>query len=247
MNKQLAALKALLEECLKKCKRAGESDRHQPTDDRRTTNRTDDTPDNTRPMPKVREAPIQVQAHTIKIRIVWRRGTDRSKHTSWRPLSDRIREERLQEGSNTLRAADNDAHHDTSTDDNDDHHYRHHNPTPQSCDEICSSRSMSPQKRDWSSTILSYLNSNGVCSKSASIDFGSYLMIGSCTCYPTSQPSIQISSEKLVCNTQCGTVPCGSKTSCSCGDNCRLDVECRWGGWRQVSERAFVPTAGAVS
>lgn len=120
-------------------------------------------------------------------------------------------------------------------------------PTPQSCDEICSSRSMSPQKRDWSSTILSYLNSNGVCSKSASIDFGSYLMIGSCTCYPTSQPSIQISSEKLVCNTQCGTVPCGSKTSCSCGDNCRLDVECRWGGWRQVSERAFVPTAGAVS
>ncbi len=119
-------------------------------------------------------------------------------------------------------------------------------PATMSCSDLCASKGMTTEQKDWSSYVLSTLNSQGVCAKSATMDFGSYLRSGSCICYPTGEPSIQISGEKLACNSQCGVVPCGSSTECSCGERCTLKVECRWGGWKKLSAQQYVPTV-AVS
>ncbi len=116
---------------------------------------------------------------------------------------------------------------------------------PKSCSEICSSKGMSVTKTDWSSQILSNLNQNGVCASSATIGFPGSLRSGDCTCYSTREPTISISSQKLVCRgTACGDVACNSQASCSCGTNCVQTVTCSWGGWKKTGEQAYQPTAG---
>lgn len=108
---------------------------------------------------------------------------------------------------------------------------------PKSCEEICNAKSMTTKKPDWSSYILNKLNSDGVCKKSASINYGQILSTGGCTCYSTQQPSISISSEQLICKgTICGDIQCGNSAQCSCGDNCVATVECKWGGWKQTGD-----------
>src|SRR3989344_4241471 len=118
--------------------------------------------------------------------------------------------------------------------------------TPKSCEEQCADRGMVISMPDWSSYILNKLNSDGVCKKNAQVSFGSYLRSDQCTCYPRDPPSVSISGD-LFCSTPCGTVPCNSGTSCSCGDNCILTVTCNWGGWRQTGEQSYQPVVSSAS
>ncbi len=118
---------------------------------------------------------------------------------------------------------------------------------PKTCEETCKSREMATTKKDWSAQILSKLNSEGQCRKTARINYGQTITTGECACYPTSPPSIDISSELLVCKgTSCGDVPCGSSKECSCGERCTVTVQCSWGGWKQAGENQFIPFVQAV-
>ncbi len=119
-------------------------------------------------------------------------------------------------------------------------------PTTTSCEEQCAQRGMVTTQPDWSNYILDKLNSEGVCKKNAQVSFGSYLKSDQCTCYPSTPPSVSISGD-LSCDTDCGTVPCNSGTSCSCGENCILKVTCNWGGWRQTGAQAYQPFVQAGS
>lgn len=114
---------------------------------------------------------------------------------------------------------------------------------PLDCDDYCEEQDMTATEPDWSDYILGYLNQNGVCRASATISYGSTLTHEDCTCYPTSEPSIDISSSMLSCDTDCGTVECGSETSCSCGDQCTLYVSCNWAGWKFEDDQ-YIAEAG---
>jgi len=115
---------------------------------------------------------------------------------------------------------------------------------PKTCKQVCDARGMTSNQPDWTNYILGELNSQGVCKKRASINYGTIVTSGNCQCYPTSKPEISISQEHLICQgTVCGDVACGDSAECSCGENCRATVECSWGGWKQQGTQ-YIPTAG---
>jgi len=123
-------------------------------------------------------------------------------------------------------------------------------PAPQkSCEDQCAEKGMVTSMPDHSRYILNYLNTHGTCKKTAQISFGNYLKSSSCTCYPSSPPSISVSGTLSCDNTPCGKVACNSEATCACPDreNCEMHVSCSWGGWKQVGAQAFQPTIKVAS
>ncbi|MBI4449070.1 hypothetical protein HY641_03525 [Candidatus Woesearchaeota archaeon] len=119
-----------------------------------------------------------------------------------------------------------------------------------SCEEICTQRGRSTQPPDHSRYIQSYLEQQR-CISGARVKGASILRVNGegldCRCYSNEPPEIQVDQTPPQCPTPCGTIACGSSTSCPCPDstaNCVIQARCEWKGWK-VQNGIPVPVVGS--
>ena len=125
-------------------------------------------------------------------------------------------------------------------------------PTPtKSCDELCRERGLTTQQPDHSQYILSYVQQYQCVSGARITLKGTTTLSGpniECKCYSSEPPQIAIDQTPPICTTPCGTIQCGTSTSCPCPDtpNCIATVSCTWSGWKMDQNRP-TPVFGAQS
>ena len=124
-------------------------------------------------------------------------------------------------------------------------------PQPLNCEDECAERGRTTSQPNYGSYILGVLNQY-TCVSGATIQIPGVLNLrgpagDTCTCYSTSNPSVNVDTTSPVCQTACGPVQCAQSADCSCGEGCTRHVTCNWGGWEQIGELTFTPRVAAAA